>query len=264
MRSTHPSGSPRPGPRRPTGHLRRVVAAGTTAVVAGVVLCSGVASAHVTPQDPEAPSGGYFTTAFKVGHGCDGSPTTKVEIKMAEGVTSVKPQPVAGWNLSTTERTLDPPIDNHGTQITETVDTVVWEGGSLPDDQLQMFWVSMKLPEGEPGTTLAFPVVQTCESGRTDWIEPIVEGEEEPEHPAPVITLAAATGDDHDASAAEATDATATETDSEDGEEVAASADVEDDTDSSSGNGLAIAAMVVGAAGLVTGGTALVRSNRKG
>lgn len=250
--------------------VRRVrpLAAVAAASLAGALLWAPAAGAHVTPQDPEAPSGGYFTTAFKVGHGCEGSPTTKVEIKMAEGVTSVKPQPVAGWNLSTTMRTLDPPVDNHGTPITETVDTVVWEGGPLPDSELQMFWVSMKLPEGEAGSTLAFPVVQTCETGQTDWIEPVVEGQAEPEHPAPVITLTAAGDDGHGDDAADdghgddgATEVTTADDGeaTDDGEQAAVTSESED----SSSNALAIVALVIGALGLVLGGVALVRSGRR-
>jgi uncharacterized protein YcnI len=214
----------------------------------------GSAGAHISPQDPEAPSGGYFTTAFKVGHGCDGSPTTKVAIKMGDGVTSVKPQAVPGWNLSTTTRELDPPIDNHGTQITETVDEVIWEGGSLPDDQLQMFWISMKLPEGDAGTAIAFPVVQTCETGETAWIEPIVDGEEEPEHPAPVIVLTGATdGHSDDATTTTSAPDDGTDDGSDDGEA----------SDSGSSNGLAIGGLVLGALGLATGGAALARSSKK-
>ncbi|MHB1138660.1 MAG: YcnI family copper-binding membrane protein [Microthrixaceae bacterium] len=254
--------SPRQVARR--GRSLAVVAA---ASLSATLLWAAPAGAHISPQDPEATAGGYFTTAFKVGHGCEGSPTTRIEIKMADGVTSVKPQPVAGWNLSTTMRTLDPPVDNHGTPITETVDTVVWEGGSLPDSELQMFWVSMKLPEGDAGDTLAFPVVQTCEAGQTDWIEPIVEGEDEPEHPAPVITLTAAGEDAHgdagDATTGSANPDDGSSSDASDaddgGEEAAAVTDVED----SNSNSLAIVALVLGALGLVLGGVALVRSGRR-
>lgn len=229
---------------------RRLRVAAVLAALVAPLIWSAAAGAHVTPQDPEAPSGAYFTTAFKVGHGCDGSPTTKVELKLADGVTSVKPQPVPGWELSTTTRTLDPPIELHGTEITETVDTVIWEGGPLPDDQLQMFWVSMKLPEDAPGTALEFPVVQTCEVGETAWIQSTVEGEEEPESPAPIVTLTEADGghgSDDEAAA--------------DGEVAAASVEVSDD-DGTSGapTSLVVVALVLGVAGLATGVTAMVRS----
>ena len=125
-------------PSRRRGSIaRRCAVAATVAAVTAPFLVAGTAGAHVTPQDPEGPSGGYFTTAFKVGHGCDGSPTTKVAIKMAEGVTSVAPQPEAGWTLTTTTREVDPPVELHGTQITETTDEVIWEGGPLPDGELK-------------------------------------------------------------------------------------------------------------------------------
>ena len=55
----------------------------------------------------------------------------------------------------------------------------------------------MKVPD-TPGETILFPVIQTCEGGAsTEWIQPTVEGEEEPEHPAPAITLTEAEGDGH-------------------------------------------------------------------
>lgn len=170
------------------------MALATIVALAATLWTAGTASAHVTPQDPEGPAGGYFTTAFKVGHGCEGQPTTKVEVKIPDGVTSVAAQPVDGWTLSTTTRKLDPPIDNHGTQITETTDTVIWDGGSLPSDQLQMFWMSMKLPDDAPGTKVYFPIVQTCGSISADWIAIPKEGEPEPEFPAAVVTLVAADG----------------------------------------------------------------------
>ena len=241
--------------RRPGRIARRCAVAASVVAVTAPFLVAGTAGAHISPQDPEAPSGSYFTTAFKVGHGCDGSPTTKVAIKMGDGVTSVKPQPVPGWNLTTTTRRLDPPIDNHGTTITETVDEVIWEGGSLPDDELQMFWISMKLPEGDAGTAVEFPVVQTCETGETAWIEPIVEGQEEPEHPAPAVVLTAAGDDGH---AGDTTTTTAAP--DSDGESAAGASD---DDGSDSGNGLAIGGLVLGALGLLTGGVALARSGKR-
>ena len=244
-------------PSRRRGRIaRRCAVAATVAAVTAPFLAAGTAGAHVSPQDPEAPSGSYFTTAFKVSHGCDGSPTTKVAIKMGDGVTSVKPQPVPGWNLTTTTRQLDPPIDNHGTKITETVDEVIWEGGSLPDDELQMFWISMKLPEGDAGTAVEFPVVQTCETGETAWIEPVVEGQEEPEHPAPAVVLTAADGGHGD----DADTTTTTAAPDTDGESAAAASD---DDGSGSSNGLAIGGLVLGALGLLTGGAALARSGKR-
>ncbi len=270
--NTHPDQLPQSPHSTVRSRLGRKIVVVATVAIGGAALLSGVASAHITPQDPEGPAGGYMTTAFKVGHGCDASPTTKVEIKIPDGVMSVTPQAVDGWELSISKRTLDPPIDSHGTKITETVDTVTWAGGSLPADQLQMFWMSMKLPEGNAGDVLSFPVIQTCETGQTDWIEIAKAGEDEPEHPAPTITLTAASGDGHGSSAHDSGDdsvssepgsgATEPATGDSDGE-AEASAEIDQDGDDSGGNGLAIGGLVLGALGVVTGGAALVKTSKK-
>jgi hypothetical protein len=98
--------------------------------------------------------------------------------------------------------------------------------------------LSLQLPDAA-GETLAFPVIQTCEQGETGWTEVAAEGQdpEELEHPAPLVTIT-------------------------DGEETAPkeSADTEDSED---GNGLAVAGLVVGAVGVIVGGTALSRTRRQ-
>lgn len=247
------------------GSLARRGALSLALAVAGTLFMAGTASAHVTPQDPQGPAGGFFTTAFKVGHGCSGEATTKVEIKMPEGVTSVAPQPVAGWTLSTTIRKLDPPIDNHGTEITETTDTVIWEGGSLPSDQLQMFWISMKLPDGDAGTQLYFPIIQTCGSTSADWIAIPKDGEPEPEFPAAVVTLVASGGghgddtsvssDDSHGAAEPAVDDSATTSESSE------SAAAADDSSGSGSNAMSVAALVIALGALVLAGAGFARKS---
>jgi hypothetical protein len=91
--------------------------------------------------------------------------------------------------------------------------------------------------------SLAFPAIQTYASGEeVAWIDPVVEGAEEPEHPAPSVALVPA-GEGA-------------------GSEVVAGSDDsgEDDGDS---NTLAIVALVVGAFGLAVGGIALVQARRR-
>jgi uncharacterized protein YcnI len=61
-------------------------------VFAASVLTAGAAIAHVTISPASAPAGSYFFSTFTVPHGCDGSPTVTLRIKMPEGITSVKPQ----------------------------------------------------------------------------------------------------------------------------------------------------------------------------
>lgn len=151
----------------------------------------GSASAHVTASPNEAAAGSYFQTAFTVPHGCSGSPTIAVRIKIPNGVISVKPQMKPGWQIEIKNRRLDRPIDaGHGNMITEIVDEVAWRGGSLPGIYYDTFGLVMKLPEGA-GQTLYFPVVQECKEGVHRWITIPAAGQKwhEVKEPAPFIRL---------------------------------------------------------------------------
>jgi hypothetical protein len=59
----------------------------------------------------------------------------------------------------------------------------------LAADEPEHFDITFTAP-GTPGD-ISFPVIQTCQQGETAWIEPIVEGAAEPEHPAPTIKVTA-------------------------------------------------------------------------
>jgi periplasmic copper chaperone A len=157
------------------------------AVFAGSVIC---ASAHVTAQPNEAAADSYFMATFSVPHGCDGSATVAVRMKIPDGVTSVKPQMKASWEVSIKTRSLDRPAAGHGATASETVDEVAWRGGPLPDNLFDTFGLIMKLPNA-PGQTLYFPVVQECQQGVHRWID-IPTGQktwEELPEPAPFLRL---------------------------------------------------------------------------
>jgi uncharacterized protein YcnI len=225
----------------------------------GLALSAAPALAHVTANPDEAPAGGYTYSQFRVGHGCEGSPTTKVTIFIPDGVVSVKPEIEPGWQVETKIGAITP-YDNHGEQVTEGVKEVSFTADTpLPDDRMTQFGISMKMPD-KAGTTLSFPVVQICQQGELRWIDLPVEGQEEPEHPAPGIKLEAAdlAEDGHAAGTA-----TATKTEGEaaatDGEDAAAVQEgrVKDRNDT-----LAIVALVVGGAGLLAGGWSLVTLRR--
>jgi hypothetical protein len=170
-------------------------------------------------------------------------------------VTSVKPTVVAGWDVTIGKETLDKPVsDGEGGTITDRVGTVTYTASTpLPDELRQVFPISLKMPDAA-GTKLAFPIVQTCVEGETAWITVPKDGEAEPEHPAPVVSLTNAPAADDDGNVD-----TATPVSSADGNaDVATAASTDDD----GGDGLAIAGIVVGALGLAAGGAALVRTRR--
>ncbi|MPZ59498.1 MAG: DUF1775 domain-containing protein [Rhizobiales bacterium] len=156
-----------------------------------VFLLAGNAAAHVTANPNEAAADSFFRAFLRVPHGCEGSSTVALRVKIPEGLISVKPQMKPGWTIEIKMRKLDQPIDaGHGRMITETVDEVAWRGGPLPDAYFDEFGLSMKLP-AKPGETLYFPTVQECERGVHRWIEIPAAGQKwhELDQPAPFIRL---------------------------------------------------------------------------
>ncbi|MGK2955622.1 MAG: YcnI family copper-binding membrane protein [Solirubrobacterales bacterium] len=222
------------------------------AAFAGLLL-PGVAVAHVTVSPEEAPSEGYAMLNITVPHGCEQSPTTSVSVKMPPQVISATPGVVAGWSIKATEGKLPEPAEQHGEKITEGVRQVTWTGGPLASDQLQQFPLSVAFA-GEEGEVAEFKTIQTCANGsETAWIQPTIEGEEEPEHPAPAVTLGAAEAE-HGAAA-----------DSEEAEEAHSEAvSANTSSDDGSGDGLSIVALIVGALGLIVGCAALITARRSG
>ena len=68
----------------------------------------------------QGPSNGYVRALFRVAHGCKGSPTTRVRVRIPEGVLSVKPQVKVGWTIGIVRTKLAVPLeDGHGNNITE-------------------------------------------------------------------------------------------------------------------------------------------------
>ena len=143
----------------------------------------------------EAPAGGSTIIPFVVPHGCDGSPTRSVAIRIAAGVTSAKPQAKPGWRLTITRGKLPQPVkDFAGNTVTRGVLQVTWSGGNLPDSQFDTFNILLGMPN-TPGKTVYFPVVQRCAKGVTRWIEIPKKGQAEPEHPAPGVKLVKSSGE---------------------------------------------------------------------
>ena len=254
-------------PTSPRQAARRLFVAGATVAAASLALAAP-AGAHVGPDKTEVAAGSYVDVAMGVPHGCDGSPTTKIEIQIPKELTDVTPLVVPGWKGSVTTEKLDPPVKaEDGDEITERDATVTWTaepGNELADHWKVSFGLSFKVPDAE-GTALVFPTIQTCQQGTSEWIEPTVEGEEEPEHPAPTVMIVAGTGGDGhgDSGAGEATTTTAAGS-TDGGGKTGASGDGSDDgsDDGDSSKGLAVAGLVAGLAGLGAGGAAFAKTRK--
>lgn len=158
-------------------------------------LCaSAPAAAHVTLESREAPADSYAKLVFSVPHGCDGAPTTRIRVRIADGVTGVKPQPKPGWELTIVRTRLEGSLTGpHGETIAEVVSEVSWSGGRLSDEHFDQFAMQVRLPKADAGTVLTFPVVQECERGVNRWIEVPASGQpsHDLEQPAPQLRLIA-------------------------------------------------------------------------
>jgi uncharacterized protein YcnI len=221
------------------------------AVLVGVFGAATPASAHVSVSPKEATQGGYGRVAFRVPTESDTAATTKVEVVLPENapVASVSTMPVPGWTVTTEKRKLNPPLEVHGSPVTEAVSKITWTASAdagIKPGQFQEFPVSMgPLPTAD---TMVFKALQTYSDGNVvRWIEePPAGGGQEPEHPAPVLKLVPA-------AAAASPAAAAVKGDSAEGDEK------EGD---SAAMGLGIAGLVAGLGGLALGGVAFARTRR--
>ncbi|MEU2350245.1 YcnI family protein [Modestobacter sp. NPDC049651] len=216
---------------RPVRRSGVVVAALAALVVAG----AGTASAHVTVSSPDAAPGGYGKFTFRVPNESDSASTVGLRIQLPTDhpITSMRAEPVPGWTVTLTTGNLPEPVKtDDGDEITTAVTVVEYRadaGGGIAPGQFQEFSLSGgPVPDVD---SLTFNAVQTYSDGtESAWIEPTVEGQGEPEHPAPTLRL---TGD----------------TAGGQGTTTAAAPATDDD----GGNGTAVAALVVGIAGLLAG-----------
>lgn len=225
--------------------VSRLAATGALAASAVVVL-SSPAFAHVSVS-PEgtAAKGGYAVIDFKVPNERDNASTTKLEVNFPTDhpLASVMAQPKAGWDVKVTKSKLDKPLELHGEQISEAVTKVTWTatGDGIEPGYFEKFPLSVgALPED--ADELVFKAIQTYSNKDVvRWIEEQKEGEEEPETPAPVLTLSAAAEDDHHSSAEEASDET---------EAAAATTAAPADSSDTTARVLGVVGIVVGALGV--------------
>ncbi|QHC59881.1 YcnI family protein [Rathayibacter sp. VKM Ac-2760] len=219
-----------------------LVAAGSVALA---LAAPTAASAHVTAAASSTAAGSYTVVTFSLAHGCEGSPTTGLSITIPEGINSVSPTVNPNWDVVKNEVAIaDPVTDAHGNTATERVSDVVYTAKTaLADGYRDTVSLQLQLPEDAAGSTLEFPVLQTCETGSTAWDQPTVEGEAEPELPAPTVAVTAAMAGSghHDAGAAD---------DDGDGDDAVATTA---SATTATGQGDDVIARVLGVGGLVLG-----------
>ena len=161
-------------------------------LVAGLVALGATAAfAHATLEVGEATAGSTYKAVVRIGHGCEGSPTLKVIVRIPEGVIAVKPMPHAGWDVATVKGKYAKAYDYYGTPLTEGVTEITWSGGKLLDEHYDEFVFRGKLADDLAPGMIYFPVVQECETGAERWIEIPEAGKtaDDYESPAPGLNV---------------------------------------------------------------------------
>ena len=97
------------------------------------------AAAHITLETQQAKVNSAYKAVLRVPHGCSGSATTSVRVKIPEGLIGVKPMPHPGWTLATTTGKYPKTYKLYHAEISEGVTEVGWSGGKLPDDWYDEF-----------------------------------------------------------------------------------------------------------------------------
>lgn len=202
------------------------------------------AGAHVTLQPSEAAAGGYTVLDVRVPNERDDAATTVVDVQFPPGFAFASYQPVDGWSVQVQMEKPAEPLTHHGEEVTEGVARITWTADSDADGiqpgQFLDLPVSVQIPD-EAGGTLTFKALQTYDNGEVvRWI-----GGPDSESPAAQVSITEAT-ESHGSS-----------------DESASSDSASDDSDGA-GKGLGIAALILGALGLLAGGAALLRSRRAG
>lgn len=203
----------------------------TAGVLGGAVLAlvvPSMASAHVSVSPDELVAGDHGVLTFSFSHGCENSPTTALRITMPDGLASVSPTMDGDWSIQ-----VERGDDGLVSAVTYTALSPV------PTDLRGAVSMGVGLDESTP-ESLAFPVVQECVEGKTEWTQLAKKGEDPHslDAPAPVVSVTEAAAGGHG--------------------EHETSASTEDAASASTANDAA--GIALGAGGLVAGVAALIVS----
>jgi uncharacterized protein len=229
--------------------MRRILLA---VLAAFALLVPAAAQAHVSLHPNEVPSGSFATLDIRVPNEMESANTDKLAVRVPPGFLDISTEYMPGWTSKVLTSKLAKPVQTDDGEVTEQVREIVWTGdgkqGVIPPGQFLDFPISTEIP-GKEGEELTFKALQYYDNGEVvRWI-----GSPDSEEPAPQIDVTAPGGVLQDVAGSETAPPS-----------VAASSAGGGAKSSSDGasKGLGIAALLLGALGLLAGGTALLRSRR--
>jgi periplasmic copper chaperone A len=142
-------------------------------------LSSGTtAQAHVSLEQAQVQAGASYKAVLRVTHGCEGTATHTVVVRVPAGFRGAKPMPKPGWTVSVERAPLAQPYESHGRQVTDDVVQVTWQADTrqawLADAHFDEFVLRGQAP-AQPGP-LWWAVQQLCEKGQWNWSETPASG----------------------------------------------------------------------------------------
>ena len=230
-------------------------------LAAGALAAPASAQAHISLHPNTIPAGAFATLDVRVPGEQEGAYVTKVDTLFPAGFTGVNYENVPGWTAKVIETKLATPIQKDGETINTEVSQIVWTWtgplGKVNNGQFINFPLSLAIPENAAGQALEFRTIQTYSNGQiVHWIDPSLTAE----HPAPRINVTAKGGVIEDIAGHEA---------GPEAGQTAASQSTPAPTpavvksNSGASKGLGIAALILGALGLIAGLGALAASRRQ-
>jgi uncharacterized protein YcnI len=231
-------------------------------LASGALLIPASAQAHISLHPNTIPAGAFATLGVRVPGEQEGAYIKKVDVLFPQGFTGVDYEKVPGWSTKVLEGKLATPIKEDGETIDTEVSQIIWTWtgplGKVENGQFINLPLSLAIPGNAAGKALEFRTVQTYSNGQViHWIDPSLEAE----HPSPRINVTAKGGQIEDLAGDEA-GPTAGQTVQGQSAPVPAPVAAKSATGRAS-KGLGIAALLVGALGLLLGLGALAASRRK-
>jgi periplasmic copper chaperone A len=232
------------------------------ALALAALLVPATAQAHISLHPNTIPAGAFATLDVRVPGEQEGAHVTRVDVLFPSGFVGVDYENVPGWSTKVIEAKLATPVEEDGEKIDTEVSQIVWTWtgpeGKVNNGQFIDFPLSLAIPDHAAGKALEFRTVQSYSNGQVvHWISPSLTAE----HPSPRINITAKGGVVQEVAGDEAGPAA--------GETAAASAPAATSTGNSAAAGnsasksLGIAALILGALGLIAGLAALAIARRK-
>lgn len=132
-------------------HRRRTAAVLTLAAVLCTIGTQG-AAAHVLLETATPNGDGTTTLTFSFEHGCEGAPTTGLDVTLPPGVVPVSTTQPEGWDS------------------TRDGGVIRWSGTAVADGTAARFELVATV-SGTVGQSFAFPTTQVCTEGSSDWVD---------------------------------------------------------------------------------------------